>query len=151
MVRKFGAAALATLMLGLTGTAFAQASGTADEAKALLEKAVAAIKVDEKKAIEEFNDPKGAFRDRDLYVFCAAAPTYNFTAHAKPELRGTPLAALVDKTGKKLGEAIITTAAEGKIGEVDYMFPRPGGTEPVQKVTFVTKTGGEICGVGYYK
>ena len=85
------------------------------------------------------------------YVFCAAAPTYNFTAHPKVELRGTPLAALVDKKGKKLGEEIISVAAEGKIGEVDYMYPRPGETEPVEKVTFVTKAGNEICGVGYYK
>lgn len=151
MVRKLGAAAIATLLIGFSGFAFAESSGNAAEAKALLEKAVTAIKADEKKAIEDFNDPKGAFRDRDLYVFCAAAPAYNFTAHAKPDLRGTPLAALVDKTGKKLGEAIIAAAAEGKIGEVDYMFPRPGGTEPVQKVTFVTKAGNEICGVGYYK
>ena len=151
MVRSIMGAAVATLLLGLTGTAFAETSGTAAEAKALLEKAVVAIKADEKKAIEEFNDPKGSFRENDLYVFCAAAPTYNFTSHAKPALVGTPLAALVDKNGKKLGEEIIKTAAEGKIGEVDYMFPRPGGTEPVQKVTFVTKAGNEICGVGYYK
>lgn len=151
MVRKLFAATLVSLLMGSTSAAFAQTSGTAAEAKALLEKAVTAVKADEKKAIEDFNNPTGAFRDRDLYVFCAAAPDYKFAAHAKAELRGTPLAALVDKTGKKLGEAIIATAAEGKIGEVDYMFPRPGGTEPVQKVTFVTKAGNEICGVGYYK
>jgi signal transduction histidine kinase len=150
MVRSFVAAALA-LLLAFAGSAFAQSSGSAADAKALIEKAVAAVNADEKKAIEDFNDPNGGFRDRDLYVFCAAAPTYNFTAHPKAELRGTPLAALVDKKGKKLGEEIISVAAEGKIGEVDYMFPRPGGTEPVEKVTFVTKAGNEICGVGYYK
>ena len=152
MVRNFGAAVFATLLLAFMGPAFAQSpSGTAAEAKALLEKAVAAIKADEKKAIEDFNNPTGGFRDRDLYVFCAGAPTYNFTAHPKAELRGTPLAALVDKKGKKLGEELIKVAADGKIGEVDYMFPRPGGTDPVEKVTFVTKTGNQICGVGYYK
>ena len=31
------------------------------------------------------------------------------------------------------------------------MWPRPDGTEPVQKVSYVTKAGDEICGVGYYK
>ena len=152
MVRNFGAAVFATLLLAFMGSAFAQSpSGSAAEAKALLEKAVAAIKADEKKAIEDFNNPTGGFRDRDLYVFCAGAPAYNFTAHPKAELRGTPLAALVDKKGKKLGEELIKVAAEGKIGEVDYMFPRPGGTDPVEKVTFVTKAGNQICGVGYYK
>jgi signal transduction histidine kinase len=150
MVRNLVAATFAAL-LAFTGAAFAQASGTADEAKALLDKAVVALKADSKKAIEDFNNPTAGFRDRDLYVFCAEAPAYNFTAHPKAELRGTPLAALVDKKGKKLGEELIKIAAEGKVGQVDYMFPRPGGTDPVEKVTFVTKVGGNVCGVGYYK
>jgi hypothetical protein len=148
MVRNLVAATFAA-MLAFAGSAFAQTSGTADEAKALLTKAVAALKADSKKAIEDFNNPAGGFRDRDLYVFCAAAPEYNFTAH--PKLNGTPLAALVDKKGKKLGEELIKTAAEDKIGQVEYMFPRPGGTDPVEKVTFVTKAAGQVCGVGYYK
>lgn len=151
MVRNFLAALFSAAFLTCSGSAFAGNSGAAAEAKALLEKAVTAIKADEKKAIDDFNNPAGGFRDRDLYVFCAAAPTYNFTANPKAELRGTPLAALVDKKGKKLGEELISAAAEGKIGEVEYMYPRPGETDPVQKVTFVTKVGSQVCGVGYYK
>jgi len=126
-------------------------AGSAAEAKALLEKAIVAVKADEKKAIEDFNNPTGGFRDHDLYVYCAAAPTYNLIAYPKAELRGSPLAALVDKKGKKLGEEIIKAATEGKIAEVEYMWPRPGGTDPVEKVTFFTKTGNLICAVGYYK
>jgi len=34
---------------------------------------------------------------------------------------------------------------------VDYMFPRPGGTEPVEKVSYVTKVSNYLCMVGYYK
>lgn len=151
MVRYFLAAVCSAALLVCSGSAFAADSGTAAEARALLEKAVTAIKADEKKAIDDFNNPTGGFRDRDLYVFCAAAPTYNFTANPRAELRGTPLAALVDKKGKKLGEELIGAAAEGKIGEVEYMYPRPGGTDPVQKVTFVTRIGSQVCGVGYYK
>jgi signal transduction histidine kinase len=151
MVRNFLAAACSAAFLACSGSAFAADSGTAAEAKALLEKAVTAVKADEKKAIDDFNNPAGGFRDRDLYVFCAAAPSYNFTANPKAELRGTPLAALVDKKGKKLGEELISSAAEGKFAEVEYMYPRPGGTDPVQKVTFVTKVGSQVCGVGYYK
>jgi len=120
MARTFLAAICAAFLLAFTGSAFAQSSGTAAEAKALLEKGVAAMKADPKKAVEDFNNPAGGFRDRDLYVFCAAAPTYNLTAYPKPELRGTPLAALVDKKGKKLGETLIAAAAEGKIAEVDF-------------------------------
>ena len=43
-------------------------------------------------------------------------------------------------------------AVEGKITEVSYMFPRPGAeATPVEKVSFVTKVGDQLCGVGYYK
>ena len=112
MVRSFVVALFAALLVAFTGSAFAQTSGTAAEAKALLEKAIVAVKADEKKAIEDFNNPTGGFRDRDLYVYCAAAPTYNLTAYPKAELRGSPLAALVDKKGKKLGEEIIKAATE---------------------------------------
>ena len=42
-------------------------------------------------------------------------------------------------------------SAEGTINEVTYMFPKPGGTEPAAKVSYVTKVGDLGCGVGYYK
>ena len=47
--------------------------GTPEEAKALLDKAVTAMQSDESKAIAAFNDPKGGYVDRDLYVFCFGA------------------------------------------------------------------------------
>src|SRR5262249_23838049 len=142
--------ALTGLALMLCNSAFAQGFGTAAEAKAMLEKAVAALKADKTKALADFNNPAGGFRDRDLYVFCAG-PDGIFSAHTNASLRGTDIKALVDKTGKKLGEEIMKAAAEGKVAEVEYMFPRPGGTEPVQNVSYVTKTGDQVCGVGYYK
>jgi signal transduction histidine kinase len=55
-----------------------------------------------------------------------------------------------DKAGKPLGEDIYKVAQEGKISEVTYMWPRPGSTEPVQKASFVTKGGDQICAVGDY-
>ena len=46
---------------------------TSEEAKAMLEKAVAAVKQDKAKALDMFNKGEGGFKDRDLYVFCANA------------------------------------------------------------------------------
>ena len=47
---------------------------------------------------------------------------------------------------------MMKVAAEGKVEEVSYMWPRPGAdATPVQKVSFVTKAGDQVCGVGYYK
>jgi len=35
--------------------------------------------------------------------------------------------------------------------EVPYMWPRPGGTEPVEKVVYCSKVSDQTCCVGYYK
>jgi signal transduction histidine kinase len=128
--------------------ALAAEFGTADEAKALLNKAAVAVKADKAAALAQFNKVEGGFKDRDLYPFCAGADG-NFTAH--PTLVGKSLKDLKDKTGKPLGEEILSTAEEGKVKEVAYMWPRPGQTDPVQKVSFVTKIGDQTCAVGYYK
>ncbi len=52
-------------------SAIAQNFGTADEARAMLDRAVAALKSDDVKALQEFNDPDNKqFHNRDLYVSC---------------------------------------------------------------------------------
>ncbi len=135
----------------LAGTAIAQKAefGSAAEAKAMLEKAVAAVKADKAKALAAFNAGTDGFKDRDLYPFCANAGDGIFTAH--PKLAGKSLKELKDKDNKALGEAILSSAKEGAISEVDYKWPRPGSEAPVQKVSFVTKVGDQVCAVGYYK
>ena len=151
MFRKFiiGAASLAALTL--SSSAFAQAPfGTEAEAKAMLEKAVAAVKADKAKALDMMQKGEGGFKDRDLYAFCANAGDGIMTAH--PALKGQNIATIKDKNGKALGEEMMKVATEGKISEVTYMWPRPGAdTTPVSKVSFVTKSADQICGVGYYK
>ncbi|EXI75262.1 MAG: hypothetical protein AW07_01163 [Candidatus Accumulibacter sp. SK-11] len=42
-------------------------------------------------------------------------------------------------------------AKDGTISEVTYMWPRPGQTDPVVKVAYVTRIGDQVCAVGYYK
>lgn len=139
---------LIALLLTIASPLFAGNFGTAEEAKALLEKAVVAIKADKSAALAQFVKGEGGFKDRDLYPFCGG-PDGNFTAH--PSLVGKSLKGLKDKAGKPLGEEIYATAKEGAISEVNYMWPRPGTTEPVQKVSFVTKVDDQVCAVGYYK
>jgi hypothetical protein len=132
-------------------SAAAAADATAAEAKAMLEKAVAALKANEATALANFNKPDGGFRDRDLYVFCANMADGKFTAHANQALLGTDIKALKEKDGTPLGEKVYGAMKEGTISTVDYNFPRPGTTDPVPKQSFVTKVGNQGCGVGYYK
>ncbi len=151
MLRKFliGTAALSALTLSTS--VFAQAQfGTAAEAKAMLDKAVVSIKADKAKALADMQKGEGGFKDRDLYAFCANASDGAFTAH--PALMGKNIREIKDKNGKALGEEMMKVAAEGKVEEVSYMWPRPGAdTTPVAKVSYVTKAGDQVCGVGYYK
>ncbi len=149
MLRKLALAAAAAVLT--TTAVYAQTAefGSAAEAKAMLEKAAAAVKADKAKALKSFNEGAEGFKDRDLYPFCANASDGIFTAH--PKLVGKSLKDLEDKAGKKFGAEIMSKAKEGQVSEVDYMWPRPGKEDPVQKVTFVTKAGDQVCAVGYYK
>jgi signal transduction histidine kinase len=148
MKRRDLLAALSIAALAASPLAWAQEFGTAAEAKAMLDKAVAAVKKDMNAALAMFQKGEGGFKDRDLYPFCGG-PDGNFTAH--PTLTGKSMKDLKDKTGKPLGEEMYKVAQEGKVAEVDYMWPRPGQTEPVKKVSYVTKVGNQVCAVGYYK
>ena len=151
MLRKLmiGAAVVAALS---TAT-FAQGSfGTAAEAKAMLEKAVAELKTNETAALAKFNKGDGGFKDRDLYVFCYDMNTAKFTAHgANQALLGTDVKALKEKDGSPLGEKVFNAAKADTITTVSYNFPKPGTTDPVPKESYVTRVGNQGCGVGYYK
>lgn len=146
MLHKLGLL-LMVPVLALAGAAWAADSGTAAEAKAMLEKAVAAVKKDEATALTAFTKGEDGFKDRDLYPFCGG-PDGNFTAH--PSLVGKSLKDLKDKAGKPIGEEIYKEATAGKIKEISYMWPRPGEQEPVKKVAYFTKIGNQVCAVGYY-
>ena len=151
MLRRYVIGALATAAITLSAAALAQAQfGTAAEAKAMLEKATAAVKADKSKALDQMQKGEGGFKDRDLYAFCANASDGVITAH--PSLKGQDIKTIKDKNGKALGEEMMKVAAEGTVEEVSYMWPRPGADATrVQMVSFVTKAGDQVCGVGYYK
>jgi signal transduction histidine kinase len=147
MLRKLAVVA-ALAVFGSAGSAIAAEYGTPAEAKALLDKAVVAVKADKAGALAAFTKGEGGFKDRDLYPYCGG-PDGNFTAH--PSLVGKSLKDLKDKAGKALGAEVYASAKEGAVSEVSYVWPRPGQTEPVAKVAYVTKIGDQVCAVGYYK
>jgi cache domain-containing protein len=138
------------LVLSTAASVAAAEFGTADEAKAMLDRAVAAVKEDETKALDMFNKGQGGFKDRDLYVFCANASDGIVTAHPYGN-KGKQLREIFGKKGYPLGQEIMQNATEGTIKEVTYWWPRPGSDKPLQKTAFYTKVGDQICGVGYYK
>lgn len=155
MLGKIMIGVFATTALTLTTTAFAE--GTAPEAKAMLEKAVAAIKADKAKALDEINKGEGGFLMGDLYPFCFNAGDGSAVAASSNNARkvlGKDVRSLKDATGNVFGEALYAAAQKpaGEITEVNYMFPKPGANAtPVAKVSYVTRVEDLGCGVGYYK
>ena len=159
ITRSFIIAAASAAVLTLSATAYAQQAdrGTADEAKAMLMKAVAALKVDKQKTLDLINDGEGGgFFDRDLYVFCANASDGKAVALGNPnasQLLGVDTRTLKDVDGKPFGQELYDAyqKPEGQITQVSYMFVRPGPDKtPVPKVSFATRVGDLGCGVGYY-
>jgi cytochrome c len=128
----------------------AGAKGTPEEAKALLEKAVAAVKANEAKALAAFNDPKGGFVDRDLYVFCFDKDG-KVTAHgANKSMIGADARTLRDADGKAIGAEMMALVAKGG-GTLEYRWPNPATQEVGTKVSFLKSAGNQTCGVGAYK
>jgi hypothetical protein len=138
-------------VLSFTASVWAADFGTAEEAKAMLEKAVAAVKEDKAKALDMFQKGEGGFKDRDLYVFCANASDGIITAHPYGEW-GKQLRNIEGMHGSRLGETIMQNATEGTIKETTYWWPHfPTGDQVLEKTVFYTKVGDQICDVGYYK
>jgi hypothetical protein len=99
-------------------SASAQQLGTAEEAKAMLDRAIGALKSNEATALSEFNDPNNKqFHERDLYVFCYDMSDGKITAYESPALLNVDVRTLAlkdDPIGKRTYEAV-QDAPEGNI------------------------------------
>ena len=136
--------------LSFSGAAGAQQSGTADEAKALLARAAAAVKSDKPSALARFDDPRGGFKDRDLYVFCFDR-RYGTILAGQPRTKGKDIRTFKDPSGKAFGQEMFANVNDSDFIIVDYRFPKPNSDVPVDKESFVEGLGDVACGVGYYK
>jgi methyl-accepting chemotaxis protein len=70
----------------------------------------------------------------------------------KPELDGQDLSDDVDPTGKRLFVEFVDTVRRGGAGFVPYLWPKPGSSEPVRKISYVKlfEPWGWIVGSGIY-
>ncbi|MBO0754607.1 MAG: cache domain-containing protein [Bradyrhizobiaceae bacterium] len=151
-----GIAYALTLAVGVAlFTNIASALGTADDAKAMLNKTVAALKADKAKTVDEINKGENGFLVGDIYPFCFNMSDGKIVAVASQNAKaniGKDIRTLKDAAGDQFGERIFAAAKEGSQGEVSYKFPKPGpDTTPASKVSFVTAIADLGCGVGYYK
>jgi signal transduction histidine kinase len=139
---------------GVASSAVAQtANSDATAAKAMLEKAVAAVKADKAKALDMFNKGEGGFyiKQRDLFPFCFNIGDGKVVATQTKQALGKDIRTFKDKANKAFGQELYD-AKEGQISAVNYQFARPGADQtPVPKVSYVTRVADLGCAVGYYK
>jgi len=96
---------MALVLWAAATTTQAAEFGTREEAKAMLDKAVAAVKENKEKALAMFNNGESGFKDRDLYVLCANTSDGIITA--SPSSNGQHL------TDFAPGQEVMQTAKEG--------------------------------------
>ena len=136
----------------LQSSAWAGDHGTADEAVALVKKAIAYIKANGRdKAFAEFSNPTGGFKDRDLYIMVYDMSGNNKAHGANAKLIGKNLAEIKDADGKYIVKSFIETASGKGKGWVDYKWPNPVSTAVEPKSTYVEKYEDILVGCGIYK
>ena len=155
MSRRFSILALAVLAsFARVGSMAAQQLGTPGEAKAMLDRAIAALKSDQPGTLSQFNDPSDQqFHDRDLYVFCFDVADGKITADSSNGLRGIDIRTLKlkdDPMGQRAYD-LVQSAPQQSIRTMDYSFPKPGTTEPAPKQFLETRVGDQGCGVAHFQ
>ncbi|MFS2003514.1 cache domain-containing protein [Duganella sp. CT11-25] len=147
--------AVFTTLVMLALSAGAAEKGTADEAVAMVKKAGEFLKKNGKeKAFAEFNNPKGAFLHKDLYIFTflANGDGIEQANGANVKLVGKNVTEMKDADGKFLIKDILALGMgkDGK-GWVDYKWPNPSTGTIDAKRTYVERVDDVIIGCGIYK
>lgn len=145
----------AALMMMVALGAGAAEKGSADEAVAMVRKAAEFLKKNGKeKAFAEFNNAKGQFVDRDLYIFAflANGDGVEQANGANYRLVGKNVKEMKDADGKFLIKEILALgmSKEGK-GWVDYKWPNPGTGSIDSKRTYVERVEDVVIGCGVYR
>ena len=141
----------ALFMMAIAASSLAAEGAGAEEAKDLLNKAVAYLqKEGPASAFCAFNDPRGGFRKGPLYVFAINMDGVYFAHSAAPTLVGVSLRDTRDAAGQPVGKAVMEVIAKEGEGSVDYMWLNYATNKVEKKRSFVKRVEEFVIGVGYY-
>jgi len=137
--------------LSHTVSTFRLRQGTADEAHALVTKAVALWKRRGAACLPEITDPANGFADRDMYVFAWDRSLVYHAFAGKPQnLRKTAAQILGTDVTRLMHD--VWAAADRGGGWVDYEFLNPSTGQLAPKTSFVVPVGNDmVLGCGIYK
>ncbi|TVO65908.1 cache domain-containing protein [Denitromonas ohlonensis] len=144
--------AAAILGLGLMTGAFAADRGTPREARALFDQAVKYMQANgPERSFAAFNNQKGKFVSKDLYVFVIDNKgTYHASGAAPETLVGLNVLGTTDAAGNPLFRDMIDTTARNGEGQVRYMWLNRQTNHVEPKVSYVSKVNDYVLGVGYF-
>ena len=141
-------------VLGTSAFADDKSKGTSKEATAMVQNAIAHIKkVGREKAFADFDNPKGGFVDRDLYVVVYDLKGKVLAHGANAKLIGKDLIELRDVDGKyfvKERVEMMSKGADAK-GWQDYKFMNPTTSQIEPKSMYLQRFEDLIIGCGIYK
>ncbi len=149
--RQFNRCLAMSVLCCLMTPVFAEENGTAEQAKAMVQKTIAAMKKNGVDAIiADINKRDGQYRDRDLYVVVYDMKGKNL-AHLNPKMVGKDLIELKDVDGKSFVKERIDIATKKGSGWQDYKFLNPESKKIELKSMYVEKHDNVIVGCGIYK
>jgi cytochrome c len=151
-MKKFLSTTLLALSSFVFSTGASASGGTADEAMALVKKASTYLKANGKeKALAEFNNPKGQFVDRDLYIFVVDMTGTTLANGSNAKVVGKNMMEQKDQNDKYFIKEFIKLGNTAGKGWVDYRWINPVSQKMETKSTYIEKTEGLIIGSGIYK
>ncbi len=140
------------LALLVPPAARAEEVATTKDAELMVHRAVALVKKDGKaKAFEVFNDPKGPFTYRDLYIMVYDLSGKCVAHGAKKERIGKNLLEEKDVDGKQFVKERVQIAKEHGRGWQEYKFQNPVTRKIEQKVAYLERVDDVIVMCGAYK
>ena len=143
--------AICVFAWGLPGASAAE-KGTKDEAVAMVKKAVAFLKVNgREKALAEFNNPKGQFVDRDLYVFVGDMQGRCVAHCIMPAYVGKDMTEYKTLEGRSITKERLKMLQEKNSGWQTYKYMNPATNKIEEKSTYLEREGDLYIGVGVYQ
>lgn len=124
---------------------------SAEQARALLDKASADLLKSEKATLTAINSLKGGYLQDDLYVFVVDLDTRRYVGHGTNlRLINTDFAKVKDPGGKPVGEPILAMMGKQDAGEYEYRWKNPVTGKVENKHAYLKKAGHLLVAVGYY-
>jgi len=147
-------AAVLALMIGMPSAAQDKSKGTAAEATAMVEKAIAHIKkVGRDKAFADFSSKQPPWVDRDLYVVVYDMKGKVLAHGSNEKMIGKDVIELRDNDGKYFVKERVEMMSKGPDakGWQDYKFMNPVSRQIEPKQMYLRRFEDVIVGCGIYK